>query len=153
MWHEGANLFGGVPNFINAAGMMLMNVVAGYGGVRVDLGEDANRTNTTTGDGGDHHHHPGTTAALLLRRPRPPPNCTKLILRRVHFRGCRFNIEATAQTWSIVLDEPAPAGVVPQLLLDDGAGTRRYTLNSSLAIRSPGGTGGKVVVVQGGWSR
>merc|ERR1712187_748525 len=34
IWHESVD-GAGVPNFINGAGMMVMNVVAGYGGVRL----------------------------------------------------------------------------------------------------------------------
>ena len=96
VWHEGFNEFGGAPNFINGAGMHLMNVAAGYGGVRWLEGK------------------------LELRRPRPPPNCTTLVLRRVFFRGARINLEATASTWSVALDEPAPDGVVLQLEAEGG---------------------------------
>ena len=53
--------------------MHLMNVAAGYGGVR------------------------WLDDKLELRRPRPPPNCTRLVLRRVFFRGARLNIEAAAE--------------------------------------------------------
>ena len=40
-----------------------------------------------------------TDSSLSLLRPRPPPNCTKLVLRRVFYRGARLNIEATATGW------------------------------------------------------
>jgi hypothetical protein len=37
VWHEGFNEEGGAPNFINGAGMFLVNIAAGYGGVRWNL--------------------------------------------------------------------------------------------------------------------
>ena len=81
VWHEGFNEFGGAPNFINGAGMFLVNIAAGYGGVRWNL----------------------TDGSLDLKRPRPPPNCTKLVLRRVYFRGARLNVEAREDTWFVAL--------------------------------------------------
>ena len=116
IWHEGFGLEGGAPNFVNAAGMFAANLFAGYGGVRWPLGEDY----------------------LELRRPRPPPNCTKLVLRRVYFRGARINIEATKDSWSVALDEPAPAGVVLQLETDDDA---PHTLTTAAVSRLAGSSG------------
>jgi hypothetical protein len=53
-----------------------------------------------------------------LKRPRPPPDCTKLVLRRVYFRGAYLNIEAGEDTWFVALDEPAAVGVALQLEAD-----------------------------------
>ena len=81
-----------------------MNVVAGYGGVRLSDDE------------------------LVLKAPRPPPNCTKLNMRRVSFRGAWLNFQVSATGWSAVLDEAPPTGVVLQLVLDTGA---THTLNET----------------------
>ena len=119
VWHEGFNEAGGAPNFINGAGMFLVNIAAGYGGVRWNL----------------------TDGSLGLLRPRPPPNCTRLRLRRVFYRGASLNIEATAQGWSVSLDEPALAGVVLQLRAE-GAAPR--TLTTAAVVR-PAGSSATVV--------
>ena len=116
VWHEGANMFGGVPNFINAAGMLIMNVVAGYGGVRLKQGH------------------------IELNRPVPPPNCTKLVLRRVYFRGAYLNIEADTSGWSVGLDQPAPPGLRLKFI----AGDYSTSLNETVLHRKSG-TSAKVV--------
>ena len=50
---------------VTGGGGFLQSVVNGYGGLRLEA------------------------AGLRLRRPRPPPNCTRLVLRGVAFRGAR----------------------------------------------------------------
>ena len=119
VWHEGANLAGGAPNFVNGAGMYLLNVVAGFGGVRLSL----------------------ETGTLLLKRPRPPPNCTKLVLRRVFFRGVWLNLEATAGSWSVMLDEPAPPGVVLRLVSE---GDESNVTLSTTRVERPAGSSGSI---------
>ena len=119
VWHEGANLAGGAPNFVNGAGMYLLNVVAGFGGVRLSL----------------------ETGTLLLKRPRPPPNCTKLVLQRLFFRGAWLNLEATAGSWSVVLDEPAPPGVVLRLVSE---GDESNVTLSTTRVERPAGSSGSI---------
>jgi trehalose/maltose hydrolase-like predicted phosphorylase len=119
VWHEGYNEFGGAPNFINAAGMFLVNVAAGYGGVRWNL----------------------TDGSLRLQRPRPPPNCSRLVLRRVFYRGALLNIEARADGWAVGLAEPAPQGVVLELRAT-GAVAVRLTVET---VERPVGSSATIV--------
>ena len=124
VWHEGYNAFGGAPNFINGAGMFLVNVAAGYGGVRWNL----------------------TDGSLRLQRPRPPPNCSRLVLRRVFYRGAVLNIEARADGWSVGLAEPAPEGVVLELR-EGGAsppGARGLRL-TVVTVERPAGSSATIV--------
>ena len=125
VWHEGFNEFGGAPNFINAAGMFLVNIAAGYGGVRWNL----------------------TDGSLALKRPRPPPNCSRLVLRRVYFRGAYLNVEASDDAWSVALDEPAPESAGVLRLVVDGAEPPQ-TLSTEAIVR-PAGSSAKIVQARG----